>query len=56
MDKYRIDNQFRTVYIYHSDLKAYIFFASFFEIGITQDMNESEQLEKIEAWEDEDGH
>jgi len=52
VDKYRIDNQIRTVYIYHSDLKVY----SFFEIGITQDMNESEQLEKIKEWEDEDGY
>ena len=52
MDKYRIDNQMQSVMKYNSKHKGYIFLASFFEIGITSDMGEVEQLEKIRAWEE----
>ena len=50
MDKYRIDNPYQSVYRYSTPNGCFIFLAGFFEIGITSDMSEAEQIEKIGAW------
>ena len=48
MEKFRIDNAYNQVFEYDDEENGYVFYGSFFSIGITDKMSESKQLKIIE--------
>lgn len=48
MEKYRFDDAYEKVFEYDNESNAYLFYGTYFDIGINQEMSEAEKIQTVE--------